>query len=220
MASQWFCKLLGREMGPLTFQELVEMVRAGTLTEDDPVRRQGSSEWSAAREVIGLFRAAGKQAEQEAAPPASQVQPEPTPAPSQPERAERPAWKVPRIGKRGLILAGGVLVVIVVAVVCGWWASTTPRFPHPLLDDPQHARKTVLDAVRAPRPETPSVPGLPERVPRPVPGLEGRRYGANAGLCFEAQNWPNAVNQPGFPDVIVRPGDCLVQETHFSFYSP
>ncbi|MAS44113.1 MAG: galactose-1-epimerase [Rhodobacteraceae bacterium] len=43
------------------------------------------------------------------------------------------------------------------------------------------------------------------RLAIPVPGLEGRRYGAYAGLCLEAQNFPDAVNQPGFPDPIFTP---------------
>ena len=45
----------------------------------------------------------------------------------------------------------------------------------------------------------------PPRLAIPVPGLEGRRYGAYAGLCLEAQNFPDAVNQPGFPDPIFTP---------------
>ena len=60
MASQWFCKILGREVGPLSFQELAGMLRSRTLTEEDPVRREGAHEWTPAREVIGLLRAAVK----------------------------------------------------------------------------------------------------------------------------------------------------------------
>lgn len=50
-----------------------------------------------------------------------------------------------------------------------------------------------------------------------VPGLQERHYGANAGICFETQNWPDAVNQPDFPDAILRPDQKLIQETHFTF---
>ncbi|MEM9049352.1 MAG: aldose epimerase family protein [Pseudomonadota bacterium] len=39
----------------------------------------------------------------------------------------------------------------------------------------------------------------------PVPGLDGQRYGPFAGLCLEAQGWPDAVNQPNFPSVIATP---------------
>lgn len=51
----------------------------------------------------------------------------------------------------------------------------------------------------------------------PVPGLEGRRYGANAGICFETQIWPDAVNQPGFPEVLLHPGQARIQETQYRF---
>ncbi|MEM9198691.1 MAG: aldose epimerase family protein [Pseudomonadota bacterium] len=39
----------------------------------------------------------------------------------------------------------------------------------------------------------------------PVPGLDGQRYGPFAGLCLEAQGWPDAVNWPGFPSIIATP---------------
>ncbi|MEL6232895.1 MAG: aldose epimerase family protein [Pseudomonadota bacterium] len=39
----------------------------------------------------------------------------------------------------------------------------------------------------------------------PVPGLDGQRYGRFAGLCLEAQGWPDAVNRPGFPSIIATP---------------
>jgi hypothetical protein len=84
MASQWSCKLLGQEVGPVSFREMAEMVRAGTLKEDDPVRRQGTSEWTRAREVIGLFRVAAKE------PPAATPKPQ-----AEPQRAEAPGKPKP-----------------------------------------------------------------------------------------------------------------------------
>jgi aldose 1-epimerase len=50
-----------------------------------------------------------------------------------------------------------------------------------------------------------------------VPGLEGRRYGPFSGFCLETQIWPDAVNQPGFPEAILRPGEVLRQETDYVF---
>lgn len=38
-----------------------------------------------------------------------------------------------------------------------------------------------------------------------VPGHGGRRYAKHSGLCFEDQMWPDAVNQPHFPNVICTP---------------
>ncbi|MCD2182483.1 aldose epimerase family protein [Rhizobium sp. GN54] len=51
----------------------------------------------------------------------------------------------------------------------------------------------------------------------PVPGLEGRRYGAFAGFCLETQIWPDAVNHEGFPNAVLRPGETLRQETDYIF---
>jgi aldose 1-epimerase len=36
-------------------------------------------------------------------------------------------------------------------------------------------------------------------------GLDGAVYGSAAGICFEPQGHPNAVNIPGFPSVMVTP---------------
>lgn len=51
----------------------------------------------------------------------------------------------------------------------------------------------------------------------PVPGLEGRRYGPFSGFCLETQIWPDAVNHPGFPKAVLRPGEVLRQETDYVF---
>lgn len=36
-------------------------------------------------------------------------------------------------------------------------------------------------------------------------------------FCLETQNWPNAVNTPGFPKAILSPGETYVHETVHSF---
>jgi len=58
MASEWDCKILGEELGPFSFQDLVDLVRNGNLARDDLVRRHGTTDWGRADAVIGLFRAA------------------------------------------------------------------------------------------------------------------------------------------------------------------
>jgi aldose 1-epimerase len=35
-----------------------------------------------------------------------------------------------------------------------------------------------------------------------------------AGICLEAQLWPDAPNHPGFPNAILRPGEVYHQQTH------
>ena len=45
----------------------------------------------------------------------------------------------------------------------------------------------------------------------PVPGVNGERYGPFAGLCLEAQHFPDAVNHPHFPPIIRDPDNPYVQ---------
>ncbi len=47
----------------------------------------------------------------------------------------------------------------------------------------------------------------------PVAGLGGRKYGAFAGLCLEAQKFPDALNVPAFPSVIATPDQPYRQRT-------
>lgn len=55
---------------------------------------------------------------------------------------------------------------------------------------------------------------------RDVPGLDGRIYGPQAGLALEAQAWPDAPNQPNFPDTILRPGEAWSETTRYVFTRP
>jgi aldose 1-epimerase len=50
-----------------------------------------------------------------------------------------------------------------------------------------------------------------------VPGLDGLNYPPGAGFCLETQVWPDAINQPGFPNAVLRPGEVLRQETDYVF---
>lgn len=51
----------------------------------------------------------------------------------------------------------------------------------------------------------------------PVPGLGGALYGAHAGLCFEAQTYPDAPNRRHFPSAVVRPAAAYRQVTQYRF---
>lgn len=48
-------------------------------------------------------------------------------------------------------------------------------------------------------------------------GLQGRRYGVNAGIALEPQIWPDAVNHSTFPNAVLRPGETYRQHTQFAF---
>jgi len=48
-------------------------------------------------------------------------------------------------------------------------------------------------------------------------GKGGHRYPAWAGLCLETQAFPNAVNHPHFPSMVVRPGETYHHQTTYTF---
>jgi aldose 1-epimerase len=50
-----------------------------------------------------------------------------------------------------------------------------------------------------------------------IAGKGGVRYGKHHGLCLEAQHYPDAVNRPEFPPVILRPGQVYRQTTSYRF---
>jgi aldose 1-epimerase len=49
----------------------------------------------------------------------------------------------------------------------------------------------------------------------PVAGAPG--FGPYAGVCLEAQNWPDAANRPDFPSTRLDPGEVYHSETRLSF---
>jgi aldose 1-epimerase len=51
----------------------------------------------------------------------------------------------------------------------------------------------------------------------PVPGLDGARYGARAGLCLEPQRFPDGPNKPHFPPCLVEPGQVSRQVSELRF---
>jgi aldose 1-epimerase len=46
-----------------------------------------------------------------------------------------------------------------------------------------------------------------------VVGKSGKPYVKRGGLCLEAQHFPDSPNQPGFPPVVLRPGQTYKQTT-------
>jgi aldose 1-epimerase len=51
----------------------------------------------------------------------------------------------------------------------------------------------------------------------PVLGHSGKPYGGHAGIAMEPQFWPDAPNQPKFPSITLRPGECFIQTSFFRF---
>ena len=55
MATQWYCRLMGTELGPFTSKQLLEMARSHRLMPDDSVKKEADGMWVAAHRVKGLF---------------------------------------------------------------------------------------------------------------------------------------------------------------------
>jgi hypothetical protein len=55
MATEWFCRIMGDEWGPMSAMELLAVARRGRLSRDDLVRRGDSDTWVRAELVRGLF---------------------------------------------------------------------------------------------------------------------------------------------------------------------
>jgi aldose 1-epimerase len=51
----------------------------------------------------------------------------------------------------------------------------------------------------------------------PVPGLEGARYGAHAGACFEPQRFPDSPNRRHFSPSRLAPGETYRHVSEFRF---
>jgi aldose 1-epimerase len=55
------------------------------------------------------------------------------------------------------------------------------------------------------------------KIDTPVPGLDGKRYGACAGICLEPQHAPDSPNLPHLPSTVLRPGELYRQRTEYRF---
>ncbi len=55
MSDDWFCKIEGKKVGPLTGQQLRTIVAKGKLRPEHLVRRGGEGPWVPAGRVKGLF---------------------------------------------------------------------------------------------------------------------------------------------------------------------
>jgi aldose 1-epimerase len=50
-----------------------------------------------------------------------------------------------------------------------------------------------------------------------IEGKGGRRYPRHAGICLEAQRFPDSPNRPEFPPATLRPGERYRQTTEYRF---
>lgn len=54
----------------------------------------------------------------------------------------------------------------------------------------------------------------------PVPGLDGKPYGRNEGLCLEPQRFPDSPNHPGFTDACLKPGETYRHVIEYRLSGP
>lgn len=200
MGSQWHYRSEGEVKGPVSFQDLAQLVRCGKLSEGGLVRREHTAEWVRVRDVIGLLRAAGKQssaadagttspAQPSVSPPAADSAPPPSdPASSAADSALAPAdLALPpietkpkglfgRIGSRGILVGIALAVAALVVGYLSWQRHTHPLFPERARvasANTEDLSQKVLAAAAAARSKSPSVPGLASGVPQRAPGLDG-----------------------------------------------
>ncbi|KAL0355154.1 UNVERIFIED_CONTAM: Aldose 1-epimerase [Sesamum radiatum] len=50
-----------------------------------------------------------------------------------------------------------------------------------------------------------------------IVGKGGVQYGKQSAACLETQGFPNAINQPNFPSVVVKPGETYKHSMLFEF---
>ncbi len=50
-----------------------------------------------------------------------------------------------------------------------------------------------------------------------VPGKDGATYDKHAGFALETQHFPNSVNTPNFPSVLLSPGEVYSHTMHYRF---
>jgi aldose 1-epimerase len=48
-------------------------------------------------------------------------------------------------------------------------------------------------------------------------GKGGKNYAEYSGFALETENFPNAVNVPNFPSVILKPGERYKHQTMYKF---
>ncbi len=48
---------------------------------------------------------------------------------------------------------------------------------------------------------------------------KGKRYPMRSAFCLETQHFPDSINKPEYPSVVLRPGDTFKSQTVYKFYT-
>jgi aldose 1-epimerase len=46
---------------------------------------------------------------------------------------------------------------------------------------------------------------------------KGHRYPERSAVCFETQHYPDSINKPGYPSVVLRAGERFQSRTTYKF---
>jgi len=139
MAADWFCEILGNELGPLSPKQLRTLVEKGKLSPDDRVRQGTGGAWVPAARVKGLFPSA------DAAPGNESQASRPVKALTEPSGDSKPAAK--HAAKR----------------------SAKPSTGSNAKASPVRAARAAHVPVAQAAPQPPSRPPVPPPVAQPAP---------------------------------------------------
>lgn len=56
-------------------------------------------------------------------------------------------------------------------------------------------------------------------VSHPISGKNGKQYGRYGAICLETQQYPNAVNEPEYPNPVIPAGEVSRTVTQFTFFA-
>ena len=142
MTMRWCCRLLQEEFGPMDLEELRKLVKSGTLSRSDVVRRETEDVWTVASKCPELRDAFEPLGNSQKTRHARTFQPVPTPeairldAPAQPSSVSGTNITAPEVAPPSprqlwtiwCVTAGLMLLLLFV----NWLiASATPTFPQP-----------------------------------------------------------------------------------------
>lgn len=191
MPSQWYRNESGHDSGPFTFEELVAQVRSGALTGEDLVRRSEEKRWQRVEEVVGLMRAArisGNSTSPVRRPAsAARSAAERTPEEHAPEREASARWWREPLTRDQLYRRALPGTVLAIALVFGlsWWWTRPPRPPQVPAARMEVVIPSRIEQMRPRRPKSPTISGLPDDEPAPVPGLENVRWATGPTLSAD-----------------------------------
>ncbi len=108
VSKQWFCQIMGNEVGPVSSRRLSEMAQTGELQPDSLVRQADSDRWATADRVKGLFQEKPLPPRAEVVnvePPRPIIVVNPPPAPFEVAPPQSPGKDCPFCGERVMAVA-------------------------------------------------------------------------------------------------------------------